>query len=338
MRQRKQRTAQQRTKQQKKHKTIDYTLRGLDIAMIKNVAISRPRQEAPGKIPWCFPLLLIGVRKMKFVIKHEIKGRMRIHVSQYRMSYEQADTLLYFLHSNKYVTFAKVYERTGDAVISYVGDRTEMIRTLQQFSYEKVDVPAGVIENSGRELNAKYQEKLIGKIEREDADAQFILIGDVIDRGPDGIKVLQDMAQRLNVITILGNHELDAALCIPKLLQEVTDESIAALSGKDFAALSEWLQNGGGPTLRGLQQISPAEREELLDYLRNMQIMTEHRMHSIRRFSAVMTGTTAMHIVRLPISEWIISGLTRIPGRRKMPISCSNFTVKNRRNTGMGYF
>ena len=118
MRQRKQRTAQQRTKQQKKHKTIDYTLRGLDIAMIKNVAISRPRQEAPGKIPWCFPLLLIGVRKMKFVIKHEIKGRMRIHVSQYRMSYEQADTLLYFLHSNKYVTFAKVYERTGDAVIS----------------------------------------------------------------------------------------------------------------------------------------------------------------------------------------------------------------------------
>ena len=174
MRQRKQRTAQQRTKQQKKHKTIDYTLRGLDIAIIKFVAISRPRQEAPGKIPWCFPLLLIGVRKMKFVIKHEIKGRMRIHVSQYRMSYEQADTLLYFLHSNKYVTFAKVYERTGDAVISYVGDRTDMIRTLQQFSYEKVDVPAGVVENSGRELNAKYQEKLIGKIVCRYAGRMFL--------------------------------------------------------------------------------------------------------------------------------------------------------------------
>ena len=99
---------------------------------------------------------------MKFVIKHEIKGRMRIHVSQYRMSYEQADTLLYFLHSNKYVTFAKVYERTGDAVISYVGDRTEMIRTLQQFSYEKVDVPAGVVENSGREC------KISGKTDRKD--------------------------------------------------------------------------------------------------------------------------------------------------------------------------
>ena len=111
---------------------------------------------------------------MKFVIKHEIKGRMRIHVSQYRLSYEQADTLLYFLHSNKYVTFAKVYERTGDAVISYVGDRAEMIRTLQQFSYEKVDVPAGVVENSGRELNAKYQEKLIGKIVCRYAGRMFL--------------------------------------------------------------------------------------------------------------------------------------------------------------------
>lgn len=111
---------------------------------------------------------------MKFVIKHEIKGRMRIHVSQYRMSCGQADTLLYFLHSNKYVMFAKVYERTGDAVISYIGDRAEIIRTLQQFSYEKVDVPAGVIENSGRELNAKYQEKLIEKVVCRYASKMFL--------------------------------------------------------------------------------------------------------------------------------------------------------------------
>ena len=62
-------------------------------------------------------------RRMKFVIKHEIKGRMRIHAVSYRMSCAEADTLLYFLHTNKYVTFARVYERTGDAVISYVGER-----------------------------------------------------------------------------------------------------------------------------------------------------------------------------------------------------------------------
>lgn len=103
---------------------------------------------------------------MKFIIKHETKGRMRIHVCQHRMSYAQADTLLYVLHSHKYVTFAKVYERTGDAVISYTdaGAREEILRELQQFSYEKAEVPAGLIENSGRELNAEYQEKLVFRV------------------------------------------------------------------------------------------------------------------------------------------------------------------------------
>ena len=101
---------------------------------------------------------------MKFIIKHETKGRMRIHAVQNRMSYAQADTLLYFLHSRKEVTFAKVFDRTCDAVISYVGDRQTIIELLRGFHYEDVEVPEGLIENSGRELNNTYQEKLIGKI------------------------------------------------------------------------------------------------------------------------------------------------------------------------------
>ena len=104
------------------------------------------------------------VRIMKFMIKHEAKGRMRIHAVQNRMSYAQADTLLYFLHSQKEVTFAKVYDRTCDAVISYVGDRQTIIELLRGFHYEDVEVPEGLIENSGRELNNTYQEKLIGRI------------------------------------------------------------------------------------------------------------------------------------------------------------------------------
>ena len=98
---------------------------------------------------------------MKFQIKHETKGRMRVHLMQKRMSYEQADTLLYYLHQNKQVSFVKVYERTADAAISYVGDREEVIKALRAFSYEKADVPQEVIANSGRKLNADYQEKLI---------------------------------------------------------------------------------------------------------------------------------------------------------------------------------
>lgn len=101
---------------------------------------------------------------MKFSIKHEMTGRMRVHLSQNRMTYAQADILLYFLQNDKYVTCAKVYERTGDAVISYTGERGYIIQLLQNFCYEKAEVPTGLLEHSGRELNAVYQEKLIGKV------------------------------------------------------------------------------------------------------------------------------------------------------------------------------
>lgn len=100
---------------------------------------------------------------MKFVIKHEIKGRMRVHLVQYRMNCAQADTLLYFLQNDEQVTKAKVYERTADAVISYKGSRGELIGKLQQFQYAEVDVPEGVIENSNRRMNAEYQEKMVDK-------------------------------------------------------------------------------------------------------------------------------------------------------------------------------
>ncbi|MDD2959590.1 MAG: heavy metal translocating P-type ATPase [Lachnospiraceae bacterium] len=101
---------------------------------------------------------------MKFKIMHETKHRMRIHVVQKKMTYAQADTLLYFLHNEKQILSVKVYERTGDAVVEYMGERNTLLQLLKNFRYENVEVPAGLIENSGRELNAGYREKLIQKV------------------------------------------------------------------------------------------------------------------------------------------------------------------------------
>lgn len=101
---------------------------------------------------------------MKFTIKHESRGRVRVHMEQYRMTYEQADTLLYVIHNHRNVTFVKVYDRTADAVIEYVGDREQIIELLRHFHYESANVPQTVIKTSGRELNNSYQEKLIGSV------------------------------------------------------------------------------------------------------------------------------------------------------------------------------
>ena len=101
---------------------------------------------------------------MKFIIKHEIRGRLRIHVIQEKMTCAEADTLFWYLDRQSNITDVKVYERTADAVICYTGERAALIRLLKNFRYEEVAVPETVVRNSGRKLNASYKEKLIAKV------------------------------------------------------------------------------------------------------------------------------------------------------------------------------
>lgn len=101
---------------------------------------------------------------MKFVIKHEIKGRIRAHAVQYRMTFEQADRMQYYLESQDMITSAKVQNRTGDFTICYKGDREKVIKLLQTFRYEEVDIPENYVQNSGRELNQEYWDKLVESV------------------------------------------------------------------------------------------------------------------------------------------------------------------------------
>jgi len=101
---------------------------------------------------------------LKFMIKHEIPGRIRIHVVQKQMSYQEADALLYYLNTLEYITQAKVYRRTADACVCFTGKREPVIQALREFRYTSVKVPDEVFANSGRKINDSYQEKLIGKV------------------------------------------------------------------------------------------------------------------------------------------------------------------------------
>ncbi|MFR7644857.1 heavy metal translocating P-type ATPase [Eubacterium sp.] len=101
---------------------------------------------------------------MKFVIKHEIRGRLRVHFVYKNMTFRQADILQYYLMGRENIISSQVFNRTNDAVICYSGDRQAVLDMLKRFSYEKVDVPEQYLENSGRQLNEYYKEKLINKI------------------------------------------------------------------------------------------------------------------------------------------------------------------------------
>mgnify|MGYP000217475456 CR=1 FL=1 len=101
---------------------------------------------------------------MKFVIKHEIRGRIRVQILQGRMSIEQADILQYYFNAKPYSISVKVRERLSEIVIHYDGDRETVVRDLQTFSYEKAEVPESYIQNSGRALNSEYWEKLMTRV------------------------------------------------------------------------------------------------------------------------------------------------------------------------------
>lgn len=101
---------------------------------------------------------------MRFKIEHEIRGRVRLHICQKRMTCRQADQLEYFLTNLEGVTAAKVVERNQDAVISFSGNREEILKAVQGFSYEKAEAPESYLQNSGREMNGEYWEKMVNHV------------------------------------------------------------------------------------------------------------------------------------------------------------------------------
>lgn len=101
---------------------------------------------------------------MRFKIEHEIRGRVRLHICQKRMTCRQADQLEYFLTNLEGVTTAKVVERNQDAVISFSGNREEILKAVQGFSYEKAEAPESYLQNSGREMNGEYWEKMVNHV------------------------------------------------------------------------------------------------------------------------------------------------------------------------------
>lgn len=118
--------------------------------------------------------------------------------------------------------------------------------------------------------------RLLRKLALRPGDTLYVL-GDVVDRGPDGIRVLQDMMGRGNVVPVLGNHEFIMACCLRFLNTEITEEALARFRPEDVQALSDWLSNGGEPTMRAFRALSPGDRREVMDYLGEFRLYEEVR-------------------------------------------------------------
>ena len=104
---------------------------------------------------------------MRCRILHESPGRMRVRMLPSVMTVKEADLLEYYLRNAGFVSDVRVCERTGDAMIRYGGseeNRRKLIRMLSRFSYADPAAAELVPEKTGREMNRRYEEKLVSRI------------------------------------------------------------------------------------------------------------------------------------------------------------------------------
>ncbi len=116
-------------------------------------------------------------------------------------------------------------------------------------------------------------ETMLERISFCDSDFLWVL-GDVIDRGNDGVKILKWLMARKNAQLILGNHE-DMLLNCDFLFDEATAESIADLNPIKLNTYLTWMSNSGRPTLEALSATRYKEIRYLLKYISDCPLYKE---------------------------------------------------------------
>ena len=219
---------------------------------------------------------------MKFQIKHECRGRIRVQMAQARMTMEQADLLEAWLQTLPAVERAAVHERTRCAVIEYRGSRRALLEALKGFSYQDKGLSELGQVHSSRALNRAYEEKLVGMVAFKTVRSLFfpaplraaytvlrsvpylfralrcLLQGKLRVEVLDGISVGLSMVRRefntaSSVMFLLGLGEL---------LEEWTHKkSVDDLARSMSLNIDRvWLKTEGGEVLAPLHQVQAGDR------------------------------------------------------------------------------
>lgn len=123
------------------------------------------------------------------------------------------------------------------------------------------------------DIHGEYEKyiRMIKEIDLRDEDILYV-VGDVVDRGPEPIKILQDMMNRTNVYPLMGNHDLVALGLLPQLNEELTNND--GKFGENLAlTLQVWCDDGGLSTITGFCDLGEEDREDIIEYLREFTLL-----------------------------------------------------------------
>lgn len=120
----------------------------------------------------------------------------------------------------------------------------------------------------------KYKQ-MLEKIKFNKEDTLYML-GDSIDRGNDGIKILLDMMKRANVVPMLGNHEYMAYSVLKKFNVEITAYNYNShLDAETIEMYENWMFNGGITTSQAFAKLDKVTRDGIVEYLGEFELYEE---------------------------------------------------------------
>lgn len=154
------------------------------------------------------------------------------------------------------------------------------------------------------DLHGCYDEYLqaLSLIQFNENDQLYVL-GDVIDRGKEPIRLLQDMMMRSNVFPIIGNHEYMAQSVLRRFYQEITEDNVQTyLKENDMENLMHWCQDGGETTLNQFCALSREQQEDILDYLDEFTLYEEVKIKN-ETYVLVHAGLTPFD-EKKPLDEY----------------------------------
>ena len=116
--------------------------------------------------------------------------------------------------------------------------------------------------------------KLLEIIRFSPSDMLYIL-GDILDRGPHPIRIIQDLMARPNVVCLAGNHEHMALACLPFLMQEITEDSLEDFNQDRMEQLLNWQENGSATTIEEFSKLTRDAQQAVIDFIADFELYEE---------------------------------------------------------------
>ena len=219
---------------------------------------------------------------MKATIVHESRGRLRLRLHHRTLTLRQADLLETWLKGQSWVCEAAVHERTGCVILTYQGERAQVLSAIGGFTWAEAERVVTLPEHSTRALNRSFQEKLAGKVLGKAACTLFLpaplraaqVIRHMIPFLRKGLHCLRQRRIKVEMLDALSigisacRRDFGTAGAVMFLLElgELLEDWTRKKSVADLAeSLSlhvdrVWLQTPAGEVLTPIAQVRPGDR------------------------------------------------------------------------------